>query len=345
MRAYIRAGLGARAVACGIDLLSVCMIVHIGMAILQHFIVFDYYELFILLFAVAYCMVFVGGKGKTIGTILLGLRVRRPTGTPIGYARGFLRETLEKLISSSFLFLGFIWIALCRSKRGWHDYIMGTIVTKEHQATRRTLMIAILMYSILGCWVGAKTVNLIYLHVTNTLAADAIDTKDIAHSDYPRYETHLQEKAKSPIDYIVGKFREHDAIIIGEEHRVREHCEFISALMEPLYHKAGVRYLAMEFIKYKNTALVNQLVTSAQFDDKMVVKIVQDYIFPSWGYKEYMDVLKAVWDVNIKLPPSANKLKVVGLDTNANGWHMYLQSLRTIDDLIKLFGATSTWQV
>jgi len=141
-----------------------------------------------------------------------------------------------------------------------------------------------------------------------------IEVSDITDANYSAYLVYLKENVKSPVEYVLNKFSKHDVVIFGEMHQVRDNCELIASLIEPLYYKAGVRCFAMEILKHKNAALVNKLVTGKEYDLQLALRIFRDYGHPNWGYKEYMDIIKAIWELNNELPPEAEKFKVVALD-------------------------------
>jgi uncharacterized RDD family membrane protein YckC len=67
--------------------------------------------------------------GKTIGMMLLGLRVVRADGRKPGPARAAVR-TLAYTISS-ILMLGFLWIAIDNRRQAWHDKIAHTFVVYD----------------------------------------------------------------------------------------------------------------------------------------------------------------------------------------------------------------------
>lgn len=147
-----------------------------------------------------------------------------------------------------------------------------------------------------------------------------IKASDIKEANYSPYLSYLKEHAKSPVEYVLGKFKDHDVVILGEMHEQKENLELVCDLIEPLYHKAGVKSFAMETLKSKNISLVNQLVTSVEYDQQLALRIFRDQGWPTWGFKEYMDVIKAVWELNNKLPPQAQKVKVVPLSSD---WDAY----------------------
>jgi uncharacterized RDD family membrane protein YckC len=81
--------------------------------------------------AAGYYVWFWGGRGMTPGKSLLGLVVRTTDGeTPIGYSRALLR-LLGYGASFALLGLGFLPILLSQDRRGLHDRIAGTRVTRS----------------------------------------------------------------------------------------------------------------------------------------------------------------------------------------------------------------------
>lgn len=147
-----------------------------------------------------------------------------------------------------------------------------------------------------------------------------IEVNDIKEANYSPYLSYLKEYSKTPVEYVVGKFKDHDIVILGEMHEQKENLELVRDLIEPLYHEAGVKCFAMETLKSKNIALVNRLVTSVEYDQQLALRIFRDQGWPTWGFKEYMDVIKAIWELNNKLPSKAQKVKVVPLSSD---WDAY----------------------
>lgn len=76
-----------------------------------------------------YFTLFTGWDGQTPGKRLLGLRVVRITGDPVGYGRALLRY-IGYFLSFLLVGFGFVMIAFDRNKRGLHDLIAGTCVIK-----------------------------------------------------------------------------------------------------------------------------------------------------------------------------------------------------------------------
>lgn len=83
------------------------------------------------LLSLIYYVYFWGQRGATPGKSLLGLTVRTEDGdTPIGVGRAFLR-VLGYLLSFLPFCLGFLWVAFSEDKRGLHDRVAGTQVTRS----------------------------------------------------------------------------------------------------------------------------------------------------------------------------------------------------------------------
>jgi uncharacterized RDD family membrane protein YckC len=73
--------------------------------------------------------------GQTIGKWMCGVRVLTAGGMPIGWGRSLVR-CAGYFLSSSLLYLGFVWVLLNRRKRGWHDYLAGTVVVRVPERIR-----------------------------------------------------------------------------------------------------------------------------------------------------------------------------------------------------------------
>jgi uncharacterized RDD family membrane protein YckC len=77
-----------------------------------------------------YFVLFWGGRGTTPGKSLLGLVIKTDAGeTPIGYSRALLR-LLGYAVSGALLGAGFLLILVSEDRRGLHDRIAGTRVTR-----------------------------------------------------------------------------------------------------------------------------------------------------------------------------------------------------------------------
>jgi len=82
-----------------------------------------------------YFIWFHGSAGQTPGKMLLGLRVIQASGERMTFGVAFLRW-VGTIVSSLFLSLGYLWIAIDGKKQGWHDKIAATVVIRTASEPR-----------------------------------------------------------------------------------------------------------------------------------------------------------------------------------------------------------------
>jgi uncharacterized RDD family membrane protein YckC len=66
--------------------------------------------------------------GQTIGKRLVGIRIVRENGEPVGFVQVLLRHVVGYALSMLGAFLGFVWVIWDSKYQGWHDKIARTIV-------------------------------------------------------------------------------------------------------------------------------------------------------------------------------------------------------------------------
>jgi uncharacterized RDD family membrane protein YckC len=69
------------------------------------------------------------GKGQTLGSRALNIRVVKTDGSYLDYPGAFLRF-IGFVIACAVFLIGVIWAAFDAQKQGWHDKIAGTYVVK-----------------------------------------------------------------------------------------------------------------------------------------------------------------------------------------------------------------------
>jgi len=171
-----------------------------------------------------------------------------------------------------------------------------------------------------GLLVGLATAGVVALAVsgrTSTSVAGAeaagTDVATLTGKDAAPFAAYLKQHGQPPTDYVVSAFREHDIVILGEMHEVPENLAFIADLIEPLYRRAKVGCLATEFLRSRNTARANQILSAPEYEEAAVVDLYRDFPWV-WGFREYMDIFHAIWTVNHSLPPGAPRFRVIGLE-------------------------------
>lgn len=126
-----KAGWGTRALAIFIDAFGVGIIAAAISGILGSDTASTQYQGLSLLFQAVYFTYFwsAAGKGQTLGSRALNIRVVKTDGSYLDYAGAFLRY-IGFFISCAAFLLGVIWAAYDAQKQGWHDKIAGTYVVK-----------------------------------------------------------------------------------------------------------------------------------------------------------------------------------------------------------------------
>ncbi|RMG45645.1 MAG: RDD family protein [Acidobacteria bacterium] len=71
--------------------------------------------------------------GQTVGKMVVGIRVVRADGRPLGWRRALGRHTLGYAISGVPLGIGFLWALWDSEKQAWHDKIFATRVVKVNK--------------------------------------------------------------------------------------------------------------------------------------------------------------------------------------------------------------------
>jgi dipeptidyl aminopeptidase/acylaminoacyl peptidase len=113
-------------------------------------------------------------------------------------------------------------------------------------------------------------------------------------------------------EYVVGLFKSHDLVFLGEEHFTRPRVLFLQRLIPRLY-AAGIRTLAYEMASSEDQELVDRLVNGATYDEGLASEILARWDF-YFGYQEYADVFRAAWQVNQGLAPGAPRFRILAID-------------------------------
>ena len=126
-----KAGWGTRALAIIIDSVGIGIIAAAISSILGRDTASTQYQGLSLLLQAVYFTYFwsAAGKGQTLGSRALNVRVVKTDGSYLDYGGAFLRF-IGFVVSCAAFLLGVIWAAFDAQKQGWHDKIAGTYVVK-----------------------------------------------------------------------------------------------------------------------------------------------------------------------------------------------------------------------
>lgn len=126
----------------------------------------------------------------------------------------------------------------------------------------------------------------------------------------------LSEKAgklQEPIDYVLSKFRDYDLVMIGERHWTHEEPVFIQNLIKRCCEKKAVDFIFLEFGGFENQPKIEAFLKEPQYNPKPVIDTLRNFTEFGWGYQEYFDIFKLVYDEN-KNRPEKEKIKIVLVD-------------------------------
>lgn len=141
-----------------------------------------------------------------------------------------------------------------------------------------------------------------------------VDVSDVKDGDLSNLANWVEAHGKSPLDFLVDKCKEHPLVILGEMHECRDNLLFLKTAIPDLYKRAGVNCLALEVCNADDNEKLNRLVTAAQYDEAAALEIARSNNLGVWGWKEYWNLLRAVWELNSHIPSGGRTLRVIGID-------------------------------
>ncbi|OHB62954.1 MAG: hypothetical protein A2Y77_18595 [Planctomycetes bacterium RBG_13_62_9] len=244
----------------------------------------------------------IGWKGQTLGQAALGIRVTRRDGGSVGWVRAFVRA--------------------------------GTVATcQEGLRTRRRLVFAAVTI-VAGLYIAFWAFGIYRLYrmdrawaadaeaATNRMQGEAKNTIEAVSVDAAQrtqMAAWLAEHAGDPTRTLIDLAATHQVTIVGEIHGKKPSLDFFNEAIPALYHKAGVRTLAVECCHPDQDAALARLVESREFDRGLQLALAGESGWQAWGYQGYWDVLETVWHVNQTRPPGSEPLHVVGICPRFDG--------------------------
>jgi len=154
-----------------------------------------------------------------------------------------------------------------------------------------------------------------------------------AQSSYNDETKYIKNNSIEPSHYLVSKFKNYDLVLLGEDHGIKEHLDFVKNLIPELY-KAGVTNLCMEFGSYEMQSRLDSLLTADEYNEQLARDMMFHYNV-GWAYKEYTDIYREVWTLNKSLKVNDKKFRIVNLSYQYD-WSEYA-SPRTPANMSKVF--------
>ena len=124
-------------------------------------------------------------------------------------------------------------------------------------------------------------------------------------ADSEAYFRYVQKHGQEPVQYVTDKIRTHSVVVIGEDHWIDAHPQFLCQLVTEAQRDTAtcIDVLAVEFGNERDQPLADSLMRSSVYREDLVFKILQhapdDLGNP---YKEYADVFRTTWEANRHLP-------------------------------------------
>lgn len=116
-------------------------------------------------------IIFISTLGGTLGKLITGVEIVDEKGAKISFLKAFFRNYAGFIISGLPFFLGFIWIAIDKERRGWHDMIAGTYVVVRSKAGMIVGIIGIIVVLVINIFLAngvltqAKSNRQVYLDI------------------------------------------------------------------------------------------------------------------------------------------------------------------------------------
>jgi len=139
-----------------------------------------------------------------------------------------------------------------------------------------------------------------------------LELPDLDEALLEKLSAELRARSQLPQQYIVQKLHDHDVVFLGEYHRVRQQVRLVQEVL-PLLHRSGVFVLGSEFACHGDQAALDALLTAPRYDESEARRILFNHN-PTWCYQDYLDVMRAAWELNESLPDGARRFRIVGID-------------------------------
>ncbi len=130
----------------------------------------------------------------------------------------------------------------------------------------------------------------------------------------------IKEKGMDPSEYLVSKFKRYDLVLLGENHAIKEHLDYVKNLIPQLYEN-GVTNLCMEFGSFEMQNKLDSMVNAPEYNEQLARDMMFFYNV-GWSYKEYTDIYRKVWEFNQTLPAGQKKFRIINISYQYD-WSKY----------------------
>jgi hypothetical protein len=138
-------------------------------------------------------------------------------------------------------------------------------------------------------------------------------TKKLSSSQLTTYLQQLAQDSTEPYSFVAEKFDNHPIVFIGELHKRKQDLEFFRDLIPYLYHTKKINMIGWEFGAADYQKDADSVVTAPEFDRKKAIAIMRKSMY-YWSYEEYLDIFKAIWELNKTISSPADKVRFLQLN-------------------------------
>ena len=141
---------------------------------------------------------------------------------------------------------------------------------------------------------------------------------------------YLRSQGSPPADYVLSKLRTHRVVLLGEHHWIRHDVELVLSLI-PRLRDAGVQTLAFEILDAEYQDDVDRLVESDKWMPALAMRLQRAQ---AWPYREYFEILRAVWESNRSRAEGETTLRLLALGPGSDWRERLLPVGETYDSFM-----------
>jgi hypothetical protein len=139
----------------------------------------------------------------------------------------------------------------------------------------------------------------------------------------------ISQSFEDPIEYVLGKLRDYDLVMIGERHWRRQEPLFIQNLIKRCCEKNAINAVFLEFGRFDDQGKIDAFMDCPTYDPKPIIDALRICTVFGWGYQEYFDIFKLIYDENAKRPP-AQKIRLILPDPELEDLNLDAQLYRCL---------------
>ena len=124
---------------------------------------------------------------------------------------------------------------------------------------------------------------------------------------------YLRDEAQPPSGYVLSKFKNHRIVILGEHHWIKHDVDLVLDLI-PRLKSSGVTGIGVEMFRASDQETIDRVINSERWEPAIAMAVMRT---ASWPYREYFEIIHAVWKANQTLPATERlHLLALGPETN-----------------------------